>query len=299
MCDLFLFMSQSNVANYADDTILYACEKKLHDVQRKSESESLILFEWFHDNYLKANSGKSHVMLRIDNKLKINVKGSLISNEKIVKLLGVTVDNKLSFEPHLNLVSKKVCEKLHALARVSKFISKKKLRVIMKTFIMSQFSYCPLVWMCHSRTLNNKINKLHEKVLRLVYDDRQSTFEELLNLDKSLTIHQRNLQVLATDLYKVHHGLAPELMNDIFKNRNVKYNFRKNSTFETRNIRSVYYGSESISFIGTKMWELLPSNIKDSENLNIFKLNIKTWKPENCPCRLCKLYTADIGFIEL
>ena len=123
-------MSQSNVANYADDTILYACEKKLHDVQRKLESESLILFEWFHDNYLKANSGKSHVMLRIDNKLKINVKGSLTSNEKMVELLGVTVENKLSFEPHLNLVSKKVCEKLHALARVSKFISKKKLKAI-------------------------------------------------------------------------------------------------------------------------------------------------------------------------
>ena len=70
-------------------------------MQRKLESESLILFEWFHDNYLKADSGKSHVMLTTDNKLKI--KGNPISNEKIVKLLGVTVDNKLSFEPHLNL----------------------------------------------------------------------------------------------------------------------------------------------------------------------------------------------------
>ena len=215
------------------------CEKNLHDLQRKVESESLILFEWFHDIYLKANSGKSYAMLTTDNKLKINVKGIPISNEKIVKLLGVTVDNKLSFESHLNLVCKKVSQKLHALARVSKFISKKKLRVIMKAFIMSQFSYCPLVWMCHSRTLNNKINKLYERTLRVVYDDRQSTFEELFNIDKSVTIHQRNLQVLATELYKVYLGLAPELMNDIFKKRNVTYNFRKNSTFETRNIKSV------------------------------------------------------------
>ena len=162
-------------------------------MQRKLESESLILFEWFHDNYLRANSGKSHVMLTTDNKQKINVKGSPISNEKIVKLLGVTVDNKLSFEPHLNLVCKKVSQKLHALPRVSKFISKKKLRVIIKAFILSQFSYCPLVWMCHSRTLNSKINKLHERALRLVYDDRQSTFEELLNIDKSVIIQHRNL----------------------------------------------------------------------------------------------------------
>ena len=87
-------------------------------------------------------------------------------------------------------------------------------------------------------------------------------------------------------------------MNDIFKKRNVTYNFRKNSTFETRNIKSVYYGSETISFIGPKIWELLPSNIKDSENLNIFKSNIKSWKPENCPCRLCRLHIADIGLLN-
>ena len=196
-------------------------------------------------------------MLTTVNKQKINVKDSPISSKKIFKLLGVAVDNKLSFEPHLNLVCKKHSQKLHALARVSKFISKKKLRFMMKAFIMSQFSYCSLVWMCNSRILNNKINKLHERALRLVYDDRQSTFEELLSIDKSVTIHHRNVQVLATELYKLHHGLAPELTN------------------------------------------FLPSNIKDSENLSIFKSNIKSSKPENCPCRLCKLYIADIGFIEL
>ena len=73
--------------------------------------------------------------------------------------------------------------------------------------------------MCDSRTLNNKINKLHERGLRLAYDNRQSTFEELLNIDASVTIRRRNLQVLVTELYKVHHGLSPELMSDIFIKR--------------------------------------------------------------------------------
>ena len=204
-------------------------------MQRKLESESLILFKWFSDNGLQAKSGKSHVMLTTDNKLKINIKDSLTSNEK-VKLLGETVDNKLSFEPHFSLVCKKISQKIHALARVSKFISKKKLRFIVKAFILSQFSYYPLVWMCHSRTLDNKINKLHERALRLVYDDKQSTCEELLNINKSITIHHRNLQVLVTELYKVHYGLAPEPMNDIFEKRGVTYNFINNSTLKTRNI---------------------------------------------------------------
>ena len=88
--------------------LLCVWKKKLYDVKRKLGSESLILFEWFRDNYLKANRGKSHAILTTDNKLKINVKGSPISNEKIVNLLHVAVDNKLSFEPHFNLVCKKV-----------------------------------------------------------------------------------------------------------------------------------------------------------------------------------------------
>ena len=107
------------------------------------------------------------------------------------------------------------------------------------------------------------------------------------------------LQVLATELYEVHHGLAHELMNNIFQKRIVTYNFRKSSAFETRNIKSVYYISETISFLGPKIWELLPSNIKDSQNLNIFKSNIISWRPENFSCRLCRLYIAEIGFIEL
>ena len=131
-------MAESNVANYADDTTLYAREKNLFDLQRKLESESLILFKWFRNNYLKTNTSKSHLMLATDNKLKINVKGSLISNEEKVKLLGVTVDNKLSFEPLLNLVCKMVSQRLHVLFWVSKFISKKKLRVIIKKIMMSQ-----------------------------------------------------------------------------------------------------------------------------------------------------------------
>ena len=93
------------------------------------------------------------------------------------------------------MVCKTVSQKLHDLARVSKFNSKKKIRVTIKAFIMSQFSYCPLVWMCYSRILNNKINKLHEKALRLVSDDGQSAFEELLNIDKSATMHRTNLQI--------------------------------------------------------------------------------------------------------
>ena len=86
----------------------------------------------------------------------------------------------------------------------------------MKAFIDSQFGYCPLVRVLHSRTLNLRINKIHERALRFVYNDSISTFKELLRLDKSFTIHGRNVQSLAIEVFKVVHNLSPEIMREVF-----------------------------------------------------------------------------------
>ena len=93
--------------------------------------------------------------------------------------------------------------KLHASARVAHFMSQDKLRILMKAFIESQFGYCPLIWMFHSRRLNNKINKLHERALRLVYKNKTLSFVKLLIMNNSFTVHHRNLQKLAIEMYKV------------------------------------------------------------------------------------------------
>ena len=94
-------------------------------------------------------------------------------------------------------------------------------------FITSQFSYSPLVWMCHSWTVNNKFNKLHERALRLVYNDRQSAFEELLDKDKSFGIHHQNLQVLPTEMYKVYSNVVPDIVNDTFEKNEISFYSKK------------------------------------------------------------------------
>ena len=100
-------------------------------------------------------------------------------------------------------------------------MNKEKLRILMKTFIDTQFNYCPLIWMFHSRTLNNKINKLHERALRLVYKDCISSFENLLNID----IHERNLQKLATEMYKIKNNLSQSFLSDIFPQSQIHMNY--------------------------------------------------------------------------
>ena len=80
-----------------------------------------------------------------------------------VKLLGVTIDSNFSFKSHTEKIFRKANQKLHALSRVGKFMDQSKKRILMKTFVMSNFNYCPLVWMCHGRTLNNRKNQLHKR----------------------------------------------------------------------------------------------------------------------------------------
>ena len=138
-----------------------------------------------------------------------------IENSFSKKLLGVTIDAKLSLEKHIKQIYPKARAKLKALARIAPFMNIKKKRVLMKAFFMAQFSYCPLTWMFHSRKLNNKINKLHERCLRIVYSDNTSSFEELLETDNSVSVHHRNIQVLATELYKIVNGLSPEIMKEV------------------------------------------------------------------------------------
>ena len=109
-------------------------------------------------------------------------------------------------------------------------MNKKKRPILMNAFITSQFSYCPLVCMSHSRSMNNRINKIHEKALRLIYkDEKNLSLDDLLKKEKSVSVHQRNLRILAREIYKVRNDLGPEIMKDIFRFVQKPCNLRNNS----------------------------------------------------------------------
>ena len=97
----------------------------------------------------------------------------------------------------MSLLCKKAGKKISVLARLPNFINIKQRRVLLKCCIESQFGYCPLIWMFDGRGLNDKINHLHERSLRIVYKDNNSSFKELLKKGNSFTVHHRNIQSLA------------------------------------------------------------------------------------------------------
>ena len=199
---------------------------------------------------------------------------------------------------NMSIISvKKACQKLNALVRLAPFMNVDEKRMIMKAFIESQFGYCPLVWMFHSRILNSKINRIHERALRITYNDKSSSFQKLLEKDNFVTIHHRNIKILATEKCKFLQGLSPPLMNEIFVERNNNYSLRGNNVLTRRRVDSVRYGTETVSFLAPKIWDTLPKNIKDSESLDNFKRKIKKLIPWEFPCKLCEIYVPHVGFI--
>ena len=141
---------------------------------------------------------------------------TVIRNSNSKKLLGVTLDNKLKFEKRIITIYQRANRKLNAVAKLTPSMELGKRRILINAFFNSQFNYCPVIWMCHRRALNNKINRLHERCLHIIYNDKSSTFKELLEKDNSVSIHYRNIQALAIEMYKVANGMSPEIVNEIF-----------------------------------------------------------------------------------
>ena len=131
-----------------------------------------------------------------------------------------------------------------------------------------------------SRYLNNASNNIHERAMRLIYNDHEKSFNSILKESNLKTIHQKNLEFLAIEIYKFQNGLSPPIMNDIFFSRQNIYNLRKFQELYTSTKNTVNFGTKNISYRGPHVWNLIPDNIKSEPTLELFKNKIIKWKCE-------------------
>ena len=152
--------------------------------------------------------------------------------------------------------------------------------------------------MFHSRAMEHRINRIHERILRLIYPNQhQLTFKELLEKSKTVSTHQKNLETLATEICKAKNKISPKVVNSLFEFTNKNYNFRNASILKRKRYFTVHYGSECLVSLAPEMWELVPDSVREVKTLPIFKNKIKAWATDNRPCRLCKNYIGQVGFI--
>ena len=167
--------------------------------------------------------------------------------------------------------------------------------------------------MFHGRQSKDKINKLHERAPRIVYNDTVTSFENLLIKDKSFTIHHQNIPFLAIyrninyinyiniiykflEIYKAINNLPGGNLGEFFVRNNHNYNLRSEPELLLPNVNSVFKGQNSISYFGSVKWNSIPFELRKASSYQIFKSEIKRWRPTNCPCRLCKNYIGNLGF---
>ena len=116
--------------------------------------------------------------------------------------------------------------------------------------------------------------------------------------DNSFTVHHYNIQTLCIELYKVFTGQSQTIFSDLFERKNISYSLRSQPDFVIPQVKTVYKGSNSLRYFGPIIWSLIPKKIKSCDTLASFISNIRQWRPDACPCRICKNFIPNVGFIE-
>ncbi len=288
--DFFYVIAHSQVCNFADDNTVFACGETLEEVAISIENDMREAINWYKRNEMVANPETFQLIffgLKEENELCIDIQGNIIKMSDTVKLLGVTIDSKLNFNGHINTICQKAKNKVRAFSRVARNLDSQKASLLYNSFIMTNFNYCPLIWMFSGKAANHEVNRVHKRALRVLLNDFDSSFEELLSRNEETTIHVRNLQKLMLEVYKCTTSGNPSFLWEFFNKKTLPYTLRTNNLLQLPKTRTNKYGNNSLSFRGSMVWNRLSDQYKAAKSNNEFKIKIKSWKGFGCNCCIC------------
>ena len=278
--DLFFVELNGNIANYADDNHLYnenACIKKLIcDI----ENDSNVCLSWFENNRMVANPKKFQGLITSrDGKMSIpiSVDGNTIISANEINVLGVTLDDKLKFNSHVQSLCFRASRQINSFKRIAKYLNVERRLTVLKSFILSHFSYCPVTWIFCGKKNCAKLEKLQERALRIVFNDGHASYETLCESANILPLNVYRVRFLGIEVYKCVNGLNPKYMNDMLVIRPNADRFRDSSRAIQPRFSSVGFGFKSFKYFGAKLWNVLPITVKRSDNLFIFKDRLTEW----------------------
>ena len=288
--DIFTFIEKTEICNFADDNTIYDCGKDLSNILENLKHDVKILLKWFRIKSLQANPGKFQFMIlgkKKRNSVKLKIHTTEIEESRKVVLLGITVDNLSIFNEHIDNLCRTANYKLHALRRIRKYLSLEKAKLLCNAFINSQFNCVPLLRMFCRKKQYLKIQKIHHKALKVVYNSNKN-YDELLRNNNEVSIHQSHLRALICEVFKPLNNLNPEFMWSYFFFKNITYNIRKGPLLRLPAVKSTSYRINSALFRAYLLWNSLPQSIKYSESIAELKTKMKDLGNIDCSCILCQ-----------
>ena len=208
-----------------------------------------------------------------------------------MNVLGIDIDDKLNFNSHVSNMCNKAGRQLNVLQRLKGSLDYASRLSIYKSLIMSNFNYCPVVWMFTSKSSLSKLEDIQRRALRFVLDDYTSDYHELLNKANVRGVKIMALRYLAIEVYKFVNGLNAKYSNDLFTIKRCKYDFRDDSLLNRNKVSTTNHGLKSFKDYGAKIWNLLPESCKGAISLGEFKDLIKSWNGPKCSCSVCLHFT--------
>ena len=268
---LFLIISLCDVYNYADDNTVCCVGDTVKEVTEKLEHVSSVMIKWFELNMMKANPDKFQFIVfdrnRNDNDVNvINVNNVEIQAQHVVKLLGVNIDFKLTFNDHISELWAKAGRKLSVLARLSNVLDHDAKMLIFSSFIVSQFNFCPLIWHFSKRSDMVKIEKLHYRALKYVFNNFSASYTELRERSNRPLLYVNRLKMILHEVYKCITKSNPSYLHNLVTIQNNVHDTRGKFKLEHNRFNYVKYGKESFSYLGAMLWNDLSDDFKEMKS---------------------------------
>ena len=265
MNDLNFAIERCKFMNYADDTKIHTADPNPQVVEEDINRDLANMLHWFQQNGMKANPEKYQALVLGNSDYDINIKcvDKLITISKDIKLLGVTLDNRLKFDAHIADICRKVGGQVNALNRLKNILPCKTKEALYHAFILPYFTYCSQVWH-HCGTRNtNKLEKVNERALRLIYKDNFTSYQTLLKwIGQNNTLETRRIQDMLVTVDSCFQGRVPATINRLINIRRSSYNLRGVNVLSLPKVNSTKYGLKRFSYYAAKHWNALPESIR-------------------------------------
>ena len=274
MNDLNHFVQGSSLRLYSDDTTAYASDTSPLVLEYIINSDLQSVCKWFENNYLNINTTKTQAMAigPVNYEYNINLHNSNIDLNDSLKILGVTLDRKMTFKPYILEQLKKACAKTAALRKLRKFIPQEVMIRLYKAYILPHLEYCSPLLLGISNGLKNKLEDTNYYILRTILNySRAVSYNFILNKAELQNLDNRRKFQSLVLLFKCLNGQGPQYLSEFFKVLNVNYNLRGSATRLVLPHFNIECKHKSWLYLSTMLWNGLPAGVRGSPTLAVFR----------------------------